>query len=168
MNMQELKIEYLPVDSLIEYDNNPRVNEGAVEYVAKSIQEFGFKNPIIIDRDNIIVAGHTRLKASKQLGMSKVPCIRVHDLTEEQINSFRLVDNKTAEFAEWDWGKLEEELSQITLDMGYFGFDESLEEIDISDVFVEAEQKEKQETVLEVECPHCGEVFQTDAHGKAI
>ena len=114
-----------PVDELIPYENNPRVNDDAVPLVAESIRQFGFKVPIVIDRDNVIVTGHTRLKAAKQLGMKTVPCIIADDLTPEQVKAFRLADNKVAEFAEWDFSALETELSEITgLDMTAFGFDE--------------------------------------------
>ncbi len=112
------------VSELIPYANNPRRNDDAVEAVAASIAEFGFKNPIIIDRDNVIVAGHTRLEAAKRLHIRAVPCIVVDDLSDEQIKAFRLADNKTAELASWDFGKLEQELSEIlTIDMEDFGFD---------------------------------------------
>lgn len=111
------------VNDLKEYENNPRKNDAAVEYVAASIKEFGFKNPIIIDKNNVIAAGHTRLKAAQRLGMDTVPCIRANDLTDEQIKAFRIADNKTAEYAEWDMELLDIELdSIIDIDMGEFGF----------------------------------------------
>lgn len=111
--MKELQIVYKNISELNPYKNNPRFNDEAVEAVANSIKQFGFKVPIIIDSSNIIVAGHTRLKAAKQLGMDKVPCIVADDLTEEQIRAFRLVDNKVSELADWDYEKLEEELANI-------------------------------------------------------
>ena len=111
------------VGELTPYANNPRKNEKAVDAVAASIKEFGFKNPIIIDREGVIVAGHTRLMAAKKLGLEKVPCIMADDLTEEQIKAFRLADNKTAELAEWDFEKLELEMMQIeTIPLERFGF----------------------------------------------
>ena len=114
---------------LIPYANNPRENDGAVDAVAASIKEFGFKVPVIIDKDNIIVAGHTRIKAAGKLGIDKVPCIIADDLSEEQIKAFRLADNKVGELAQWDFSKLEEELkelSEMDLDfqMDEFGFSE--------------------------------------------
>ena len=122
----DIKIIYKPIDKIIPYENNPRLNDEAVEPVANSIEQFGFKVPIIIDSSNIIVAGHTRLKAAKQLGMDKVPCIIADDLTEEQIRAFRLVDNKVSELADWDYEKLEEELANInSIDMNIFDFDMS-------------------------------------------
>jgi len=122
--MDNLKIEYLKVEDLIPYVNNPRDNKVAVDKVANSIEEFGFKNPIIVDQDNVIVAGHTRLLASKQLGLEEVPTIRVKDLNSEQIKAFRLADNKTSEFAEWNENLLELELLGIDdIDMSKFGFE---------------------------------------------
>ena len=122
-----MTIRDIKTTELKEYENNPRNNDGAVEAVAKSIQDFGFKVPIIIDRNNVIVAGHTRLKAAKSLGLEKVPCIVADDLTEEQIKAFRIADNKTAELAEWDFDKLETELAELAemgVDMDGFGFEE--------------------------------------------
>lgn len=126
MNIKELRT----ID-LIPYENNPRINDGAVEAVANSIKEFGFKVPIVIDADNVVVAGHTRLKAAERLGIEAVPCIVADDLTPEKVKAFRVADNKTAELAEWDFEKLEEELqklSSLDFDMSQFGFDDLLEE----------------------------------------
>lgn len=107
------------------YENNPRKNDDAVKYVAESIKEFGFKVPIVIDKDNVIVAGHTRYKAAKKLGMTEIPCIIADDLTDEQIKAFRLADNKVAEKAEWDFDLLNAELDDIfDVDMSDFGFPE--------------------------------------------
>ena len=112
------------VTELKEYENNPRNNEAAIDAVAKSIEEFGFKVPIVITKENVIIAGHTRLKASLKLGLSTVPCIVADDLTEGQIKAFRLADNKTAELATWDFSKLESELASIEMDMSQFGFED--------------------------------------------
>ena len=116
---------------LIPYEKNPRVNENAVEAVAESIKEFGFKVPIVIDKYNVIVAGHTRLKAALSLGLDKVPCVVADDLTPEQVAAFRLADNKTAELADWDYGLLDEELKRLQgiIDMERFGFSEFEDEI---------------------------------------
>jgi len=120
-----LQIKEIEISSLIEYENNPRNNDGAVDAVAESIKQFGFKVPIVIDRDNVIVAGHTRLKAARKIGLEKVPCIVADDLTPEQIKAYRLADNKTGELAEWDFSALEIELAEIEsdFDMSAFGFD---------------------------------------------
>lgn len=112
------------VKDIIPYENNPRRNDEAVTEVAASIKEFGFKVPIILDRDNVIVAGHTRLKAAKRLKMKEVPCIMADDLDEEQIRAFRLADNKVSEKATWDMGLLQDELDEIlSIDMEEFGFE---------------------------------------------
>lgn len=125
-----MQIVNMPVEDLREYENNPRINDDAVEPVARSIEVFGFKNPIIIDSKNVIIAGHTRLKAAKFLGMDEVPCIVADDLTEEQANAFRLADNKVAELAKWDLSALDMELVAIDFDMEEFGFCE-IEEIEL-------------------------------------
>lgn len=117
------------VDELRPYEKNPRKNDEAVKYVAESIKQFGFKVPIVIDRDGVIVAGHTRWKAAKKLKMSTVPCIVADDLTDEQIKAFRLADNKVSEKAEWDFDLLAEEMGDLVdFDMTVFGFDDLLEE----------------------------------------
>ena len=113
------------IDELIPYENNPRNNDAAVEYVANSIREFGFKNPIIIDKNNVIVAWHTRTKAAEKLEMVKVPTIMADDLTDEQVKAFRLADNKVSEISGWDFSLLEQELSELesVFEMEDFGFD---------------------------------------------
>ena len=106
------------------YEKNARKNDDAVKYVAESIRQFGFKVPIVIDKDNVIVAGHTRYKASKELGLESVPCIVADDLTEEQIKAYRLADNKVSEVAEWDFDLLGEELADILdIDISKYGID---------------------------------------------
>jgi DNA modification methylase len=113
------------VIDLIPYDKNPRKNDEAVKYVKASIEQFGFKVPIVIDADGVIVAGHTRLKAAKELGMKEVPCIVADDLNEEQIKAFRLADNMTASKSEWDVELLNTELLDLeaNFDMSDFGFE---------------------------------------------
>ena len=111
------------VDKLIPYERNPRKNDPAVEAVAASIREFGFQSPIILDKDGVVIAGHTRLKAAKLLGMEKVPVIR-SGLSGEKAKAYRLADNRTGELAEWDIDLLDAELSEIVdIDMSEFGFD---------------------------------------------
>ena len=105
------------------YEKNPRKNDNAVEYVANSIKEFGFQQPIVIDKNNVIVCGHTRYKASKKLGLEKVPCVVADDLTDEQIKAYRLADNKVSEKSEWDFDLLQDELSEIlNINMELFDF----------------------------------------------
>lgn len=119
----DLKILNKKISDLKEYKNNPRINDDAVEYVKKSIEEFGYKVPIVIDKNNVIIAGHTRLKALKELGIKNVECVIADDLTPEQANAFRLADNKVSEASSWDWDKLDEELKKITdIDMEEFDF----------------------------------------------
>lgn len=125
-----IKIVEKQTTDLIPYENNARINDDAVEFVANSIKEFGFKNPIIIDNNNVIIAGHTRLKAAEKLGIKKVPCIVADDLTEEQIKAFRIADNSTAQIAEWDMTKLQAELDAIDFDMSSFGLQEQMDEIE--------------------------------------
>jgi ParB-like chromosome segregation protein Spo0J len=125
-----MQIEEINTHVLIPYSNNPRNNESAVDAVAASIEEFGFKVPIIIDKDNVIVAGHTRLKAALKIGLEKVPCIKADDLTPEQLKAFRLADNKVGELATWDFNKLEEELAELDMDMSAFGFTQEDDEND--------------------------------------
>lgn len=121
MNIREMQIEQLR-----EYENNPRNNDNAVAAVAASIEQFGFLVPIVIDGTGVIIAGHTRLKAAKQLGLSVVPVVVADDLTEEQIRAYRLADNKTSELSAWDFGKLDAELAVLAetgFDMEQFGFE---------------------------------------------
>ena len=111
------------------YENNARINDDAVEYVANSIKEFGFKQPVIVDKNNVIVAGHTRIRACERLGINKVPCIIADDLTEEQIDAYRIADNSTAQIAQWDYDKLLKEMDKLNYDMSQFGFAEQIKEL---------------------------------------
>lgn len=143
MNIVEKRL-----DELQPYENNPRKNDNAVPYVAESIKRYGFKNPIIIDKDGVIVAGHTRYLASIELGLDKVPCIIADDLTEEEIKEFRLVDNKTSEFAGWDFDMLADELQELDFDAGIFGFELNIEDDDPADI-KEVEYHENISVVIE-------------------
>lgn len=118
-----MKVVQRRLEELQMYENNPRNNDEAVEQVANSIKEFGFKVPMVIDKNNVIVCGHTRYKACIELGIKEVPCVVADDLSEEQIKAFRLVENKTNELASWNYDKLQEELSDIEVDMSRFDFD---------------------------------------------
>ena len=144
---KDLAIIYRDLSELIPYDKNPRNNEAAVDPVAESIRSFGFKVPIIIDGNGVIVAGHTRLLAAKKLGLKKVPCVVADDLTEEQIKAFRLADNKVSELAEWNVDLLGDELKEITdIDMSEFGFEfdavgEEEHEIEETDIPEEVETR---------------------------
>lgn len=126
-----MQITYRDISSIYPYENNPRRNDDAVDAVAASISEFGFKVPIVVDRHGVIVAGHTRYAAAKTLHMMELPCIVADDLSEEQIRAFRLADNKVSELAEWDISKLEKELDEILdIDMSEFGFDFDIDDED--------------------------------------
>lgn len=118
-----MELHSLKIDDLIPYANNPRNNELAVQYVANSIKEFGFQVPIVIDKNNVIVAGHTRLKAAKLLGMSEVPCIRADNLSDEQVKAFRIADNSVSEIATWNEELLRIELEDISLNATDFGIE---------------------------------------------
>ena len=152
-----LQIENLKITDVIPYEKNPRRNDEAVQYVVNSIREFGFKVPIVIDRDNVVVCGHTRLLAAKQLELEFVPCIRADDLTDEQIRSYRLADNKVAEFSLWDDDLLAQELDALLdIDMTAFGFfddeedeaEEEAEEVKPEVEFTEVLEEENNYIVL--------------------
>lgn len=143
--MEKTKVTYMDVDSLIPYANNPRLNDNAVDAVAASIKEFGFKVPIVVDGENVIINGHTRLKAAHKLGLKQVPVIVADDLTPEQVKAFRLADNKTGELAQWDMAKLGIELEGIEdIDMTDFGFDIDFGGIDLSDMNIEGDDYEQE------------------------
>lgn len=133
------KIVLLPLAEIRPYDKNPRKNEKAVKYVKESIRQFGFKVPIVIDSNRVIVCGHTRLLAAKSLGMTEVPCIMADDLTDDQVKAFRLADNKVGEFSEWDMDLLGDELDAIEdasdIDMEALGFDPELDPDQLGDSF---------------------------------
>lgn len=158
----ELKIEYLPVDSLTPYEGNARRHApDDIESIKVSIQNDGFNDPIgIWGPNNLIVEGHGRQIAAKELGMETVPCIRLDHLTEEQRKEYAIRHNRTAELSAWDFGKLEEELAALDIqgiDMSDLHF--SLPDVSaLDDLFAPApEQEEKQPK--QVKCPHCGEWF---------
>lgn len=144
-----MKIEYKKLSEIKPYKNNPRINENAVPYVMESIRQYGFKVPIVVDKNNIIITGHTRFLASERLGLEKVPVIVASDLSEEQANAFRLADNKVSEQAKWDIDKLEEELKTIDNKslMEAIGFDIKT---------IEEEIAEDEEESTKIECPKCG------------
>lgn len=121
--MSKLTIQYVKIQDIIPYDKNPRINDDSVDKVAASIREFGFKVPIMLDSKNVIIAGHTRLKAAKKLKLKELPCVYADDLSDEQVKALRLADNKVGESSLWDEDLLSEELSGIlNIDMDDFGF----------------------------------------------
>lgn len=123
--MKQLEIVYLSPGELTPYAKNAKQHpDEQVEHIANSIREFGFRQPIVVDADNVVVIGHGRLLAAQELGLDEVPCVRADDLSEAQIRALRLADNKTNE-SEWDLSALENELAELVLDfdMSDFGFD---------------------------------------------
>lgn len=117
------QIEYWPIDRVIPYDNNPRLNEPAVAPVAKSIKEFGFQSPIIVDKGGVVIAGHTRLKAARRLKLETVPVVVAAELTEQQAKAYRIADNSTGEVAKWETELLKAEIETLDYDMAEFGLD---------------------------------------------
>ena len=118
-----MNIQSFPIMEVHPYEKNPRKNDAAVESVAASIKQFGFLVPLVIDRNHIVVTGHTRLKAAKKLGLKSVPCVIADELTADQIKAFRLADNKVGEISEWDADLLAVELNDLAIDMSAFGFE---------------------------------------------
>ena len=158
-------IIYLSLNEIKPYKNNPRINDDAVEMVAKSIEEFGFKNPLIVDSNKIIIAGHTRLKAAEKLGIEEIPVIIADDLTEDQANALRLVDNRTSELAEWDFEKLKQELDNINMSMHEFDF--NYDELNIEDLKpIEEDNFDLDEALKEIQEPKSklGDVYQLGEH----
>lgn len=156
-----LKIVVKDISELKAYENNPRKNDQAVDAVASSIKEFGFKVPVIITNENVIVAGHTRIKACEKLGITKVPCIVADDLNEDQIRAFRLVDNRTAEIADWDLDKLKLEFDNIDLDLDEFGFEELQKKLSDDQ---EDDDFDETDALPEVAYSQKGDVFELNGH----
>lgn len=119
-----MQVQSMNISEVKPYPHNPRKNDSGVEAVANSIKEFGWQQPIVVDKDHVIIVGHTRYKAAKKLGMDKVPVVVADSLTDEQVRAYRLADNKTGELTDWDPEQLDIELGDILdLDMSDFGFD---------------------------------------------
>lgn len=156
-----LKIVIKNISELKAYENNPRKNNQAVDAVASSIKEFGFKVPVIITNENVIVAGHTRIKACEKLGITKVPCIVADDLNEDQIRAFRLVDNRTAEIADWDLDKLKLEFDNIELDLDLFGFEELQKKLSGDQ---EDDDFDETAAIPEVAYSQKGDIFELNGH----
>ena len=152
----------IKIDEIIPYGKNPRNNENAIDKVAESIKEFGFTNPILLDKHNVVIAGHTRLEAAKKLNLTEVDCVYL-DLTEEQAKAYRLVDNKTAEFAEWDLDLLNIELEELSLEgfnMDNFGFDFNLDlEDDVENLEEDGFDAEEVESIVKR-----GEIYRLGEH----
>lgn len=149
------KIIELDINDIKPYKNNPRFNDNAVEYVKNSIAKFDYVQPIVIDKNNEIIIGHTRLAALKELGRTKVEVIKREDLTDEEVKALRIADNKTNEYAEWDIEKLAEELENIDIDMTEFGVEDieaDIEPLEYNEpVGGGSEPKVKEK----IQCPNC-------------
>lgn len=156
------EIVYLKVKDLRNNPNNPRKNDGAVDSVAKSIEKYGFRNPLIVDENRIVYCGNTRLKASRKLGLEEVPCIVVNDLTEQQMKELALLDNKTNEIAEWDFEMLDDILKDVELDDFDldWGIDKQLDfDFETDDTKLEVNEVEKKLC----KCPVCGHINEEKA-----
>ncbi len=138
MKNNAVSIEYVPIAEIKAYENNPRKNADAVEKVAQSIQTFGIRVPAIIDANNVLIAGHTRVMAAARLGITEFPCVRADDLTKNEAKAFRLADNRMQEDSEWDIETLAHEFAELKktgYDLTETGFDEfELDGIDLSTV----------------------------------
>ena len=157
-----MDIKNISVKELIPYEKNTKKHDDVqINNVAESIKQYGFVQPIVIDKNNVVVIGHCRLLAAKKLKMADVPCVCVDDLTEEQVKALRIVDNKSNE-SPWDFDFLADELADLDLsDFDFdFGIDTGTEKskVNIDDFFVDAEQKPKERK--KIQCPHCGEWFE--------
>ena len=167
-----MNIVYKKVDEIIPYEKNPRINDGAVDAVAKSIQEFGWQQPIVVDKDLVVIVGHTRLKAAEQLGLTEVPCIIADNLTPEQVQAYRIADNKTGEIAEWDYTLLPMELKDLQnadFDLSVLGFDtDELDKLlngDSGDALTEGEtEPDAVPEVSEEPISKRGEIYQLGKH----
>lgn len=156
-----MKIQDLPLDRIIPYADNPRDNSGAVNAVAESIKSFGFNVPLVLDRDHVIITGHTRYKAAQKMGLSSVPCIIAEGLSEDQARAYRLADNRVSELATWDKVLLTQELKaleEIGIDMTDFGFSDELDEMTADDI----EEDTPPEDAEPVTQP--GDIFQLGRH----
>jgi site-specific DNA-methyltransferase (adenine-specific) len=150
-----MKIEYIGIDKIKPYHNNPRKNDNAIEPVSKSIQQFGWQQPIVVDGEMVIIVGHTRYEAAKKLGLDKVPVVIATGLSKEQARSYRLVDNKTGDLSRWDTNKLLQELDAL------IGFDLSAYDLSIPDFEVKEStaETEKSDIKYKYTCSHCGHKF---------
>ncbi|MGQ2376283.1 DNA modification methylase [Companilactobacillus zhachilii] len=154
-----MEVKNVDIDSITPYEKNPRNNDDAVGATANSIKEFGWQQPIVVDKDNVIIVGHTRLKAAKKLGLKQVPIVVASNLSDEQANAYRLADNKTGELADWDFDLLDDELADINnIDMEDFGFD-AAEESDTKVVDDEFDEEPPEEPTSKL-----GDVYQLGRH----
>ena len=163
-----LKVETWPIDKLIPYARNPRKNDEQVDRMVSAIQEFGFRIPVVAKSDGSVVDGHLRLKAAQRLGMTEVPVALADELTDAQVKAFRLLANKSANWAEWDDDLLRlelEELKGMDFDLELTGFDANelpnldIENVDMDGFFEEKDSQVDENKVRTAVCPHCGKEF---------
>lgn len=170
MNNDLRNIEWISVDELLTYPNNAKKHDAQqIERMKRSIEQFGFNDPIAIDKNNVIIEGHGRLIASKELGIEKLPCIRLEHLDDEEVKAYRNVHNKLNMDTGFDYDMLEMDLGDITnIDMTEFGFDTGAD-FDIDDFWTDSEEtKEKEPKKISVKCPHCGEAFFVNEKGEVV
>lgn len=153
-------MQNVSINDIKPYPNNPRDNDSGVDAVANSIKEFGWQQPIVVDKDNVIIVGHTRYKAARKLGMKEVPVVVANNLTPEQVKAYRLADNKTGELTDWDMSLLDDELGDIAdIDMSDFGFN-----LDLDDDEVEVQEDDFDEEVPEEPKSKLGQIYQLGRH----
>lgn len=155
-----LKIEYVDIDTIKTYENNAKLHPAEqIEQIKASIKEFGFNDPIAVDKDNVIIEGHGRYIACKELDIKEIPIIRLDSLSDEQKRAYMLVHNKLTMNSGFDIELLGDELDSIlNIDMSEFGF-EQLEDLDL-DEFFEETNGEKEEKIIRIKCPCCEEIFE--------
>ena len=177
MKTTEMEVVEMDIEKIIPYINNPRRNDDSVDLVASSIHEYGFRQPIVVDKDNIIIVGHTRYKAALKLGLKTVPVSVADDLTPAQVKAYRIADNKVGERSTWDNASLKvelEELKEEDIDLSLVGFSEEelamlytdISEEEIDSFFHEAARRaaedDEPKEPKRVQCPHCGEWFDVE------
>lgn len=161
-----MNIEYRKINEIKPYKRNPRVNDKAIEYLMNSVKEFGFKVPITIDKDDVIITGHTRYEVAKRLGMDKIPTIKILDLDDNKIKAFRLADNKVGEIAQWDYEKLRQELMELkTIDKELLGFEEDVEFSWDNIEEISLDNYEEPEHII-IQCPYCNHKDRKDRFKK--
>ena len=167
-----MKVETWDIDKLIPYAANPRKNDAAIGKVAASLKAYGFRQPIVVDSEGVIIVGHTRLKAAQTLGMTKVP-VHVADLTDAEAKAYRIMDNRSSEEAEWDAALLQTEweaLESVDFDMDLLGFDDGeIDELlgdspDFEPGTIDDQGKLDELSPKMVKCPHCSQTFDSRGH----
>jgi ParB-like chromosome segregation protein Spo0J len=154
-----MKLNRVKIDEIKEYEKNPRLNDDAVDYVLKSIEKYGYLNPILVDKNNVIISGHTRYKAFKKMGLKEIDVVRIEDLNDKQVKAFRIADNKVAEISNWDNLKLVDELKNIEEnirnELKEFNFEyNKVEDLEINEEEFISDKKVNKKHII---CPYCGE-----------